>query len=54
MTYINLVSTANHYVPGKIAVSDVSQSKFEDLVGLETVPLFVDGSLVWTDEFDPS
>ncbi len=52
MTYLNLLSTANYYVPAEISVSGVPRSDFEEFLSLETVPFFLDGDLVWTDEFD--
>ncbi len=54
MTYLNLLSTANYYVPAEIRVSDVPRSDFEEFLGLETVPFFLDGDLVWTDELELS
>ncbi|MWV66031.1 caspase family protein [Halorubrum sp. JWXQ-INN 858] len=51
MTYLNLSSTdTNYYVPAEMRVEGVPRSEFLDFLNLETVPIFVDGDLAWTDE----
>jgi hypothetical protein len=49
---LNLDSVeSNYYVPSEINAKDIPETDFLDFLKLELLPLFVDGELVWSDEF---
>ncbi|SNR53637.1 CHAT domain-containing protein [Halorubrum vacuolatum] len=51
MTCMTAISMQNYYIPGKISFFDLPRSKINEIASLEMLPLFIDGQLVWTDEF---
>jgi hypothetical protein len=52
LTKINMSGeTDNHYIPTSISIKCVQKNKLRDFLELETVPIFIDDELTWSDEF---
>ncbi|WP_017342265.1 caspase family protein [Halorubrum sp. T3] len=52
LTKINISGeTDNHYIPTKIFIKYVQKNKLKNFLELETVPIFIDDELTWSDEF---